>query len=562
MLQTDPGDLLVIRHALAPHHDNQGLTERLWKVVEDGKADFARRLRAACALAEYAPADGRWHTVRGDVATALLQQPSVELGRWTEALRPAGKHLLVPLAALLEDEKRSGPERSAIAGLYPSLAEGQAQAFAPLVARLKEESAADAPLDARNALAKRQANVAAALVAMGQAERVWPLLRHTSDPTRRSFLIDRLAAGGADPKVLLARLDAEPDPSIKRAILLSLGDFDPARLPPAERQAAVARLVQLFHDDPDPGIHGAAEWLLRQWDGDPTRLEDRHRAFERALATGKVEGGRQWYVNRQGQTMVVVRDPPEFWMGSPANEIGRQPDETRHRRQIGHSFAIAAKEVMVAQFLRFRKDHKYHEPTAPTRDCPINQVSWFDAAAYCNWLSKEEGIPEKEWCYEPNAQGQFAAGMKVRPNYLQRRGYRPPTEAEWEYACRAGAETMFACGAAEELFGKYAWYDGNSEGKSHAAGLLRPNDLGLFDMHGNAWEWCQDVYQEYGESVQGKILKQEDDKYLSVSENASRVLRGGSFDYDASDVRCGCRYRFAPANRFLNVGFRPARTFP
>jgi formylglycine-generating enzyme required for sulfatase activity len=302
--------------------------------------------------------------------------------------------------------------------------------------------------------------------------------------------------------------------------------------------------LELYRDDPDPGIHGAAEWLLRQWE-----MAGPIKDIDKALATGKVEGKRQWYINRQKQTMIAITNAGEFWMGE---------GKRRHRQGIGWSFALASKEVTLEQFLTFRKEHQYGKDYSPTSDCPANYVTWYEAAAYCNWLSEQEGIPKDQWCYEANQEGKYAAGMRMAAHYLQRTGYRLPTEAEWEYACRADAETDFSFGQAVELVGKYAWYNGNSPGKSQPVGTLRPNDLGLFDMHGNFWEWCQDIAK--GDAA-GRKAKEDIEGSVLVNDKDDLVMRGGSVAAQVSYMRSAYLNGHVPSFIPYDGGFRPARTF-
>jgi formylglycine-generating enzyme required for sulfatase activity len=460
-------------------------------------------------------------------------------------LRGAGKWLLLPLADFLVDEKRSVVERGMIATVYGTYAAELPDAYARLDQVLAEQSGPGASEGDKVRLARRQAGIGTALLVMGRAERVWPLLRQQPDPTLRSYLIDRAGPGGVDAKVLIERLDQEKEVSVRQAIVLSLGEYGLDRLSPAQRENIKPRLLQLHREDGDPGIHGAAEWLLRQWGmkGELTKIEQE-------LATGKVEGKREWYVNGQGQTMVVLLDAGEFWMGE---------DQGRHRQKVGRSFAVASKEVTVEQFLRFRQVHQYQKEFAPKTDCPVNSVTWYDAAAYCNWLSDREGIPKDQWCYEANKDGKYAEGMRMAPNYLQRTGYRLPTEEEWEYACRAGSETAYSFGEPMDLLGKYAWYQGNSLSQSQSVGTLRPNEYGLFDMHGNAGAWTQSAY-EAGKGGRG-MTRVEDVDNTDIKNTIFRVLRGGSFTNHAPLVRSANRLWYLPTTRSFFVGFRPARTF-
>jgi formylglycine-generating enzyme required for sulfatase activity len=179
-------------------------------------------------------------------------------------------------------------------------------------------------------------------------------------------------------------------------------------------------------------------------------------------------------------------------------------------------------------------------------------------------LSKQEGIPEKQWCYLPNDKEEYAGRMKLAPDYLKRKGYRLPSEAEWECACRAGAVTSRYYGESEELLGKYAWYTKNSLDRGMLPGLpgrlgvrgncLKPNDFGLFDMLGNAWEWCQDSFEYYKPGEDREDRKE-------ISDKRGRVYRGGSLLNSPWFIRCATRFGYAPTGRPIYVGFRPARTF-
>jgi len=229
-------------------------------------------------------------------------------------------------------------------------------------------------------------------------------------------------------------------------------------------------------------------------------------------------------------------------LGSPPTEPERFSGEILHSRIIPRRFAIATQEVKVEQYQEFVKenpvdDHANNDRYSPDPKGPMNGVSWYDAAAYCNWLSRKENLPE---CYEPCEWGQYDEGMKIRADALQRTGYRLPTEAEWEYGCRAGAVTSRYYGRSVELLGKYAWYSKNSQDRAWPCGQLLPNELGLFDMLGNVFEWCQEQDYSYPE---GEVNTTSDDMniLLSMEEQNPRLLRGGSFGYLPANVRSAYR---------------------
>ena len=449
------------------------------------------------------------------------------------------------------------------------------------------EEAAPAPdhLAERDALARRQAQAAVALARLGKTERLWPLLQHSPDPTLRSYLIRDLGRSGLAPDLITQRLSVESDTSARRALILSLGGFSADQLPLARRAPIIVRLLKLYRQDPDPGIHSAIDWLFRYGrEGWTERKLDWKQAHALYTIDQEIVSGlsheRDWFVTKQGDTLAVIRGPVEFMMGAPRYEPGRDKSDTEvlHRERIPRSFAVSTREVTVGQFQRFLDANPEIKSRAqadgqrdPTRqgatlrrlhlddDCPQVSMTWFEAAQYCNWLSQQEGIPEEQWCYP--ALDQIKEGMQLPRDYLHRTGYRLLTEAEWEYACRAGSSTSRFFGSSEELLCEYGWYTGNTfNERPWPVGQLKPNDLGLFDVYGNVWEWGQDFYKQYGSEPVGSLHEDVEDTSLIVSKEHERPRRGGSYTYEADFLRSAYRNHYIPNERRDSVGFRIART--
>jgi formylglycine-generating enzyme required for sulfatase activity len=225
--------------------------------------------------------------------------------------------------------------------------------------------------------------------------------------------------------------------------------------------------------------------------------------------------------------------PGTFTMGSPPGERDRDDDETQRNVTITRAFCMKATEVTQGEWQAVMGSNPSYFKDCGA-NCPVEKVSWDDAVGYANALSRREGLPE---CYA----GSTFSGLGCK-------GYRLPTEAEWEYAARAGTT-----GATYGNLGSVAWYDENSGSATHPVGQKRPNAWGLYDMLGNVWEWTGDWYGEYSGTVTDPT---------GPARGSTRVVRGGSWYSIARGARAAFRGNYAPVDRDDDLGFRLSRTAP
>jgi serine/threonine protein kinase/formylglycine-generating enzyme required for sulfatase activity/Flp pilus assembly protein TadD len=458
--------------------------DRLRQKLEDASAGERQRLRASIAL-------------------TFLQEPHGDF---------LVEHLLSAPAA----ESRN---------LLSALAAVKDSVIGPLRERADKERQPSA-----------RCRLATSLLQLGQPGPARQVLAFAGDPVYRVTFVQDFPLWHGDLTFLPPLLESEADPAFRSGICAALGNTEAESLSPEELGALKKVLLGLYQSAPDGVTHSAAGWALRRW-GVESPAPD---------ATAAPVEGRHWFVNAHGLTLLEA-PAGIFTMGDPTVGIA-----VPHQVALTRSFFLSDRETSVGLFRQFMADPEYPatekpanwdgpNPTAsPTDDCPVQDVCWIDALLFCNWLSHKEG---RRPCYQRTG---------LRPDAwrcdFEADGYRLPTEAEWEYACRAGTTTRFPVGDQPDRIMQYA----NLElYRTLPGGSRIPNNWGFFDMIGNVWEMCWDA--------RANFLPTPAVNPTGPATGTDRVMRGAAFSAGNYYCRSGFRIWVSVLDRGSREGTKGFR---
>lgn len=494
-------------------------------------------------------------------------------------LRPLGRLAISFLRERLDDETRDPVHR--LHAAYALADNGQTPwefmieavptvpvaEYRNLVAPLKHMKASALPELARRAKSAddstHKARYAIVALQLGDPQPAKDCLTLRSDPIDRTTFIHAYAGWHGDVAAAAESLRTNDNSTFRSGLCAAFGTVATEALDSSERDAAAKILMELYLQAPDGGTHAAACWALRQW----------KQTLPAIKPTSRPPADRRWFVNGQGMTMVEI-PAGKFIMGTPGETQEKDEEQPAHKVTLAKPFLLCDREVTLEQFRRFIDDAEYpstekppgwlddfkgFEEHSPTPDCSVQNVNWFDAVLYCNWLSAREG---RTRCFRRTGEKQKIEDYRIQESEQEcdvwrcdftADGYRLPTEAEWEYACRAVSSAAFSFGSDEDLLPQYAWIVVNAKSRMWPGGLKLPNAFGLFDMQGNAREWCWDWYGKYSAAAVSDPTGPSD-----PGTRLGRVMRGGSvFDDGASDCRSALRRFNPPVDRdFVTNGFR------
>lgn len=452
-----------------------------------------------------------------EVALPLLRD------RFDHAAARSNAKLRAAIGLTALGDSRANYLLDAVIGTHPAECVNLALAFRKIREPGIDEALLGRALNAKEP--RERARYAILLLELGDVRGAQPLLAFSRNPNPRTTLIDEFQSWHGDLAALASVLRNCRDADCRAGLCAAIGGVDSETLSTETREALTATLLDLYKHAPDAGTHSAADWALRQWSTPVPALDKAHRPAP----------DREWFINQSGMTMIGLA-PGGYLPAGPTIVLVTRP------------YFQSDREISLAQFEQFINDPSYpasEKPlpwngpirqTCPGPEFPVNNVFRREAVLFCNWLSDREG---RRRCYGTvDVLGNTTCDFDAD-------GYRLPTEAEWDYAHRAGAKGEFFFGDDPRWLTLYAH---TSSLQTAPCASKMPSRWGFFDMVGNVWELCWDEFAP----LPATLVIDPSGPYPRTG--AKCVGRGGAFDSGSFDTRAWMRT--TSANPGPSLGFR------
>lgn len=282
------------------------------------------------------------------------------------------------------------------------------------------------------------------------------------------------------------------------------------------------------------------------------KLKEEYKNAVKKEEKNVLEKAKSYYKAAEKDNFILVK-AGNFTMGSPESEIGRSDNERQHEVKISKDYYISKYEVTQKEYQAVMGNNPSRTSRGIGDNYPVNRVSWYNAIEYCNKLSQQDGLSPAynidKNTKDPNNKQEYDDLKWTVSINKGANGYRLPTEAEWEYAARGGNKTRGYIYSGSNKLDEVAWYDDISNSKVHKVGSKQANELGIYDMSGNVYEWCFDWYGAYPTDKLSLDPKGADAGWC-------RVCRGGSFYYLGQDCRSANRSNHGSGYMTDTLGFR------